>query len=125
MTADRTKHTTDFHKALACLERALERPMTSRLERVGLVKFYDLAYWQAWQVLRDELVECGTPAFGPDDSVRKALQIGLIHDRDAWQEMVLAEERFMQYFIDDELEKATAVIRTRYYPALQETALHQ
>lgn len=74
----------DFEKSCLLLERTLEIPSLSELERAGLVHFFELTYELAWRFLKNYLEGEGFDPTSPKETFQLACQSGLIEQEQAW-----------------------------------------
>lgn len=84
-----------FHKAVNRILEVTKSDRTpgqlSDLEKEGLVQRFEYTFELAWKVLQDLLVERGyaiTP--GPNPTLQKAFEDGIIVDHDGWRRMMKA-----------------------------------
>lgn len=71
------------------LDKALVNDPESKLEKAGLIKFFELAYEQSWKIIKKVLMKnYSIEVFGSRDAFREAAKIGLIEDPVQWFEFV-------------------------------------
>ena len=112
-----------FCRALAALEKceALPRPCDTAA-RTGLAVIFDRCFEQAWQLLRDVLLDEG---FSPEKLgtpravIKLAWQAYLVSDEEAWLAMMDERRRLAsRYFIEVGEEAAEKVVSV-FLPALR------
>lgn len=105
-----------FHKAVG---RVLEVTASGRspeqlsdLEKEGLVQRFEYTFELSWKVLQDLFIERGymvTP--GPNPTLKKAFEDGLIMDHDAWRKMMKARNTTSHTYNE---EDALAIVESIY-----------
>ena len=104
----------NYRKALARLTEAVELSRErdlSDLEQQGLIQAFEFTYELAWKTLQDILIEQKGFEKGPGPNViiALALEEGLIHDEDRWEEMKEARRRTAHAY-DEAMADAIAVL---------------
>lgn len=87
----------NYHKALAQLEHAVmlsvQREL-SDLEKQGMIQAFEFTHELAWSCLKDFLEYKGqSEIYGSRDATRKAFELQLIEDGDAWMSMIQSRNR--------------------------------
>lgn len=78
----------NYQKALAQLQKFIDKGDRSELEKQGLIKAFECTYELAWNTLKDFLTYRGqTDIYGSRDATRKAFTSGLINDGNGWMDM--------------------------------------
>lgn len=75
--------TEDYKKALQRLEEAVQAEVT-QLHKDATVKRFEFTFELAWKLMQLIITDKGYRERGPKDSIRRAAQIGLIDNADAW-----------------------------------------
>ena len=83
----------NFNKALASLQRVVnsyyENDALEEVEKVGMIKYFEMAYELAWNTMKDYYEDQGeTGIQGSKDAIKLSHTRGLITDGQAWFEMV-------------------------------------
>ena len=79
----------NFKKAFDQLASAVDMGSYSDLEREGLIQRFEYTYELAWLTIKDYMEDQGYQNItGSKDSIRQALQAGLITNADEWMEMI-------------------------------------
>ena len=103
----------NYRKALSRLTEAVklsrERDL-SDLEQQGLIQAFEFTYELAWKTLKDIIIERKVfeTSPGPNVIISLALEEGLIHGEDHWEEMKEARKRTTHAY---EEEMADAIAR--------------
>ena len=69
----------NYRKALARLQKFINKGELSEFEEQGLIKALEYTYELAWNTIKDFLEYKGqTDSYGSRDAIRKAFELGLI-----------------------------------------------
>jgi nucleotidyltransferase substrate binding protein (TIGR01987 family) len=78
----------NFRSSVADLREALGTEEPNKLERLGIIRIFELCYELAWKTLKDYLREIGyVDVAGPKAVIRHAFEAGLISDGELWAQM--------------------------------------
>lgn len=114
----------NFSKALQTLQRAVElagQRELSELEEQGLIQGFEFTHELAWNVLKDYLEMEGIQGLvGSRSTVREAFKRGLIHDGEAWMDMIEKRNLSSHTYNLDVAKILAAAILERYCPAFLE-----
>ncbi len=84
----------NLNRAFTLLDDGCIQNSFTLLEEQGLIKCFEDTFELAWIALRDYLEFQGhIDLRGPRDVILKAHEAGLVHDREAWMEMLLNRSR--------------------------------
>jgi nucleotidyltransferase substrate binding protein (TIGR01987 family) len=75
----------DFILATKRLAEACEQPFTSFI-RDSVIQRFEFCWELGWKTLKLRLEELGVEVLNPRDTLKEALNKGLIHDGNAWTE---------------------------------------
>ena len=79
----------NFKKAFAQLEKAVQMNEQSEIEREGMIQRFEYTYELAWNTLKDFLLNQGFLEIkGPRDTIRQGFKSGLIEDGGLWMDML-------------------------------------
>lgn len=113
-----------FHKAVNRVLEVTKSEKSPRqlsdLEKEGLVQRFEYTFELAWKVLQDLLIERGyaiTP--GPNPTLKKAFEDGLIADHDAWRKMMKARNTTSHTYNEGEALTVVECIYKDYSPLLE------
>ena len=70
----------NFDKSYKLLNKYAKQPITTELERAGIIQFFEMTFELAWKVLKDYLEAQEYLVKSPRETVKQAVQIGLIHN---------------------------------------------
>lgn len=108
----------NFHRASQRLVEITDGgsiEVLSVLEREGLVKRFEYTFELAWKVLQDLLKYKGYEFVqGPNGTLKKAFEDGLITDHDGWWQMAKARNTLSHVYAEDEAEAIIRLIFSRY-----------
>ena len=106
----------NFQKALAQLQKFIEKGELSELEEQGLIKAFEYTYELAWTTLKDFLEYQGyTDIYGSRDTIRKAYELNIIQDGEAWMDMLESRTKTSHTYNEDTAEEICQAIQNTYY----------
>ena len=109
----------NFDKSYKLLEKYSNKPITTELERAGIIQFFEMTFELAWKVLKDYLESEGYIVKSPRETVKQAFQIGLIDNGHVWID-ALSNRNLTTHTYDEELaNKMTSEILNDYLPELE------
>lgn len=108
----------NFDKSYKLLKKYSNQPITTELERAGIIQFFEMTFELAWKVLKDYLESEGYMVKSPRETVKQAFQIGLIDNGHTWID-ALSNRNLTTHTYDEELaEKMIKEILRTYLPEL-------
>ncbi|OIJ18063.1 nucleotidyltransferase [Anaerobacillus alkalidiazotrophicus] len=109
----------NFEKSYLRLEKYSNQPISTELERAGIIQFFEMTFELAWKVLKDYLEAQGYVVKSPRETIKQAYQIELINDGHVWLD-ALAKRNLTTHTYDDALaEKLVNEIKTEFLPELK------
>jgi nucleotidyltransferase substrate binding protein (TIGR01987 family) len=106
----------NLKKAFAQLEKAVQMPSYSDLEREGLIQRFEYTYELSWNTLKDFLEFRGnTGIIGSKDAIRLAYEVGLITGADSWMRMVNSRTLTSHTYNEETAIEITELIKEEYY----------
>lgn len=109
----------NFDKSYKLLKKYSTKPITTELERAGIIQFFEMTFELAWKVLKDYLESEGYMVKSPRETVKQAFQIGLIDNGHVWID-ALSNRNLTTHTYDEELaQKMTKEILMAYLPELE------
>jgi nucleotidyltransferase substrate binding protein (TIGR01987 family) len=105
----------NFRKAFDRLDEAIllsrQRPL-SDLERQGLIQAFEFTHELAWNLMKDwQAYQGNSDISGSRDATREAFRMGLIHDGEAWMEMIRSRNQSSHtYNLETAQELAKAIV---------------
>lgn len=116
----------NYLRAFETLRRAVDlarQRNLSELEQQGLIQGFEFTHELAWNVLKDYLEESGISGIiGSKGATREAFKNGLIHDGEAWMEMIKSRNLSSHTYNQDTAEEMASNILLRFYPAFEQMA---
>ncbi len=107
----------NFQKALAQLQKFIDKKELSELEQQGLIKAFEYTYELAWTTLKDYLEFQGeTELFGSRDCIRKAFQVGLISAGETWMDMLKSRIKTSHTYNQETADEITRAVFNDYHP---------
>ena len=108
----------NFDKSYKLLNKYAKQPITTELERAGIIQFFEMTFELAWKVLKDYLEAQEYLVKSPRETVKQAFQIGLIDNGHVWMD-ALSNRNLTTHTYDEELaNKMTNDIIKMYLPEL-------
>jgi nucleotidyltransferase substrate binding protein (TIGR01987 family) len=110
----------NYRKALARLSYAVqlsrERDL-SDLEQQGLIQAFEFTYELAWKTLKDIIIEKNDfeKSPGPNVIIPLALEEGLIHGEDEWDEMMKARVLTTHAYEEEMADAMAALIISKFH----------
>ncbi len=109
----------NFDKSYKLLKKYSNIPITTELERAGIIQFFEMTFELAWKVLKDYLESEGYTVKSPRETVKQAFQIGVIDNGHVWMD-ALSNRNLTTHTYDEELaNKMTHEILSAYLPELE------
>lgn len=109
----------NFDKSYKLLKKYSDKPITTELERAGIIQFFEMTFELACKVLKDYLESEGYTVKSPRETVKQAFQIGVIDNGHVWID-ALSNRNLTTHTYDDELaNKMTSEILSAYIPELE------
>lgn len=115
----------NFHKACGRLLEVTEADRfvddLSVLELEGLVQRFEYTFELSWKVLQDLLLFKGYEfMLGPNGTIKKAFEDGLIVDHDGWRKMAKSRNTLSHVYDEEELMPIIKLIYSDYAPLLKQ-----
>lgn len=109
----------NFDKSYKLLKKYSDKPITTELERAGVIQFFEMTFELACKVLKDYLESEGYTVKSPRETVKQAFQIGVIDNGHVWID-ALSNRNLTTHTYDEELaNKMTSEILSAYIPELE------
>jgi nucleotidyltransferase substrate binding protein (TIGR01987 family) len=107
----------NYRKALAQLQKYLEKESLSDLERLGLIKAFEFTCELAWNTLKDYLLYQGiTDIVGSRDTFRTAFRENLVEDGKGWMDMLQSRNRTSQTYNEETAKEIAGIVLQKYIP---------
>jgi nucleotidyltransferase substrate binding protein (TIGR01987 family) len=109
----------NYKKALSQLSKPLELSSSRTLndiEKLSLVKAFELTFELAWNVMKDFLFMKGINGIiGSKDAIRQAFKVELITEGQTWMDMVDSRNEAAHSYDEKVADKIVKDISERYY----------
>lgn len=109
----------NYSKALLQLEKAVplsEERNLSDLEEQGLIQAFEFTHELAWNVIKDYFAHQGNPEItGSRDASREAFRQRLIHNGEAWMEMIKSRNQSSHTYNRETAEDISSKITSSYF----------
>ena len=115
----------NFHKACGRLLEVTEADRfvddLSVLELEGLVQRFEYTFELSWKVLQDLLLFKGYEfMLGPNGTLKKAFEDGLIVNHDGWRKMAKSRNTLSHVYDEEEVMPIIKLIYSDYAPLLKQ-----
>ncbi len=111
----------NYEKAFNQLQKAIDKPELSDLEKEGLIQRFEYTFELAWNVMKDLLEARGnTGIFGSKDAIRLAFKNGLIEEGNLWMEMVKSRVLSSQSYNEEMADELAEKVINRYFPLFED-----
>lgn len=109
----------NFEKSYRLLEKYINTPIESELERAGIIQLFEILFELSWKLMKDYLEAQELIVKSPREAIKQAFQIGLIEDGHIWIDG-LADRNLTVHIYDEKLaEKMINDIVNVYFPVLK------
>lgn len=109
----------NFEKSYKLLEKYINTPLESELERAGIIQLFEILFELSWKLMKDYLEAQELIVKSPREAIKQAFQIGLIEDGHIWIDG-LADRNLTVHTYDEKLaEKMINDIVNVYFPVLK------
>jgi len=109
----------NYRKALAQLQKFIDKGELSELEKQGLIKAFEYTYELGWKTLQDFLEFSGqTDIYGSRDVTRKAFELNLIEDGEGWMDMLQSRNLTSHTYREEVAEEICRQITELYFSLL-------
>ena len=111
----------NYLKALARLQKFIDKGELSELEEQGLIKAFEYTYELAWNTIKDFLEYKGqTDIYGSRDAIRKAFELGLIDDGENWMDMLKSRNKTSHTYNEEIAREICQAVVKVYYSLLKQ-----
>ena len=109
----------NFEKSYKLLEKYSNEPISTELERAGIIQFFETTFELAWKVLKDYLEAEGYVTKSPRESIKQAFQAEIIEEGHIWMD-ALSKRNLTSHTYDQVLaEKLVIEIKEQFLPLLR------
>jgi len=113
----------NFEGAFQNLKEAIELKQHSKLEKAGLIQFYEFTFELAWKTLKDYLEDKKVEVKFPKDVIKESFKYEIISDGDNWMDM-LDKRNLMSHTYDEKnAEIAYRLVIDNYFAAIEQCYL--
>ncbi len=112
-----TQRFSNYRKALAQLQKFIDKKNLSDLEEQGLIKAFEYTYELAWNTLKDYLLYQGDVTItGSRDAIRTAFSAGIIENGDVWMSMLQDRNRTSHTYNETTAREISEAVVGAYWP---------
>jgi nucleotidyltransferase substrate binding protein (TIGR01987 family) len=113
----------NYKRALKQLQDAIElmkERALSKLEKQGAIQAFEFTHELAWKTLKDFLEDRGNSnMYGSRDVTKKAFELGLIQDGEAWMQMIKSRNLSTHTYNEATADAIIALVKKHYYPLFE------
>lgn len=107
----------NFSKALAQLQKFIDKKNLNELEEQGLIQAFEYTYELAWNTIKDYYVYQGvTDIQGSRDAFRMASTRGLIKNGEVWMRMIDSRVKTSHTYNEELADEIASAIFKDYHP---------
>jgi nucleotidyltransferase substrate binding protein (TIGR01987 family) len=108
----------NFERSLLTMQELLPLTTLTRTEQTALIKYFEMTFELSWKLLKDYLDELGFSPKSPRESIKLALQAGLITDGQNWL-LALEKRNIIAHTYDEATSRAVVtLIQHKFAPLL-------
>ena len=109
----------NFQKSYGLLEQAVAISNPSEVEQAGLLQFFEMSIELAWKILKDYLLAEKYQVNSPRETIKLALQVGLIVEGETWLK-ALDDRNLISHVYDQKTsQEITTRIKNTYFQLLK------
>lgn len=109
----------NFEKSYKLLDKYIDQPIKSELERAGIIQLFEVAFELSWELMKDYLEAQEIYVKSPREAIKQAFQIELIDDGHIWID-ALADRNLTVHAYDEKMaKKIVEDIKQIYFPELR------
>ena len=109
---------TNFSKSLAHLGSVASKTHLSDVEKAGMIQFFEVAFELSWKLMKDYLLAEGYDVKSPRESIKTALDYGLIADGTKWLEALEKRNLAAHTYDESILDELERLIAHERYPLM-------
>ena len=109
---------TNFSKSLTHLGSVASKTTLSDVEKAGMIQFFEVAFELSWKLMKDYLLAEGYDVKSPRESIKTALDYGLIADGTKWLEALEKRNLAAHTYDESILDELERLIAHEYYPLM-------
>lgn len=110
-----------YQKALALLSKFINQKELSNIQRLELIKAFDLSFDLAWNAIKDYYLYQGITGIQDSrDAFRTAFKQGLIEDGETWMSMIESRNQTNNTYNDSVASAIAKEIINNYYARFKE-----
>jgi len=113
----------NFEKAYQNLETAVNMKTYSKIERAGLVQYFEFTFELAWKTLKDYLESKGVSAKFPREVIKQSFHYEIIKEGETWMDMLEKRNLFAHIYDEKNAEIASELIIDHYFNEIKQLLL--
>lgn len=111
---------TQFEKAFLLLKESIDIETYTKIERAGLIQFFEITFELSWKLLKDYLESEGYIVKSPRDAFKTAFQMDIIKDGHSWLEALDDRNLTVHTYNEDFAEEILHSIKEKYFFILKD-----
>lgn len=109
----------NYSKALARLNKALERDKSDDIVLDAVIQRFEFTYELSWKLIKDYLSYNGiADVRTPREAFKEAFAVGLLNEGDAWIDMLEDRNRTSHTYDEEEARAIYERVKSNYYRLL-------
>jgi nucleotidyltransferase substrate binding protein (TIGR01987 family) len=113
----------NFEKSYKLLEKYIQNPCQSEIERAGLIQFFEVSFELSWKLIKDYLETHDYFAKSPRESIKIGFQMELIENGHVWIEALADRNLTVHTYDENTALKMAERIKGNYFPELKKLYL--
>lgn len=110
----------NFEKAWLLLSESAVKSSYTKLEKGGLVQFFEFTFELSWKTMKDYMEGEGVDAKFPRQVIKEAFHKHIITNGDVWMDMLDKRNLMTHTYDETKADQAVELIKTYYVPAIAE-----
>lgn len=110
----------NFSRAFGELDEAIQIVTPSRVERAGIIQFYEMSFGLSWKLMKDFLEDEGYEVQSPRAAIKQAFQAGIIQNGEAWLKALKDRNLTVHTYDETTAMEVEQRIKGVYHPLLSE-----
>ena len=105
----------NFEKAYKNLEAAVNMETYSKIERAGLIQYFEFTFELAWKTLKDYLESKEISVKFPRDVIKQAFHFEIIEKGEVWMDMLEKRNLLAHTYDEKKAKTASDIIKNIYF----------
>ncbi|MBZ4683405.1 MAG: hypothetical protein PWP46_78 [Fusobacteriaceae bacterium] len=110
----------NYERSFKLLKAYINIEKPSEIERAGGIQFFEMCFELAWKTMKDFLEAEGYIVKSPRETIKQALQYGLIEDGYSWIDGLADRNLIVHTYDEKTAELVDYKLKEKYYKLLSE-----